>query len=246
MQPKNKSAIYTRSQSHKNNLQSQWQRKFPKTQIPTTTSINQKRIVHHGEGKNMEMLSKSARQIEEAQKSRNCLNKQGVNFPSRNKQWRVAQAQNSTGREGFMTDSTIENQKKAATSSNFRKVLWWTLTRTDFSIMYSWFVIRYYSPLTTGRCYKAIVCCKAKMCSHEILKICMCLEVAFPWKPRTRQSFRETRFKNEIFWTISGLKRLVESFNVHLKNIDELPLLLVLLSLWPCGSGKLCNCKLYV
>ena len=137
-------------------------------------------------------------------------------------------------------------KKKAATSSNFRKVLWWTLTRTDFSIMYSWFVIRYYSLLTTGRCYKAIVCCKAKMCSHEILKICMCLEVAFPWKPRTRQSFRETRFKNEIFWTISGLKRLVESFNVHLKNIDELPLLLVLLSLWPCGSGKLCNCKLYV
>ena len=165
----------------------------------------------------MEMLSKSARQIEEAQKSRNCLNKQGVNFPSRNKQWRVAQAQNSTGR-GFITDSrTIENQKKAASSSNFRKVLWWTLTRTDFSIMYSWFVIRYYSLLTTGRCYKAIVCCKAKMCSHEILKICMCLEVAFPWKPRTRQSFRETRFKNEIFWTISGLKRLVESFNVHLK-----------------------------
>ena len=114
MQPKNKSAIYTRSQSHKNNLQSQWQRKFPKTQIPTTTSINQKRIVHHGEGKNMEMLSKSARQIEEAQKSRNCLNKQGVNFPSQNKQWRVAQAQNSTGREGFITDSrTIENQKKS-------------------------------------------------------------------------------------------------------------------------------------
>ena len=50
MQPKNKSAIYTRSQSHKNNLQSQWQRKFAKTQIPTTTSINQKRIVHHGGG----------------------------------------------------------------------------------------------------------------------------------------------------------------------------------------------------
>ena len=188
----------------------------------------------------MDMPSKSARQIEEAQKSRNCLNKQGVNFPSRNKQWRVAQAQNSTGREGFMTDSrTIENQKKAASSSNFRKVLWWTLTRTDFSIMYSWFVIRYYSPLTTGRCYKAIVCCKAKMCSHEILKICMCLEVAFPWKPRTRQSFRETRFKNEIFWTISGLKRLVESFNVHLKNIDELPLLLVLLC--RCGLVVLDN-----
>ena len=31
----------------------------------------------------MDMLPKLARQIEEAQKSRNCLNKQGVNFPSR-------------------------------------------------------------------------------------------------------------------------------------------------------------------
>ena len=59
-----KNSIDTRLKFHKNNLRSQWRRKF-------------------------------ARQIELAQNSRNCLNKQRVNFPSWIKHWQDAQAQNT-------------------------------------------------------------------------------------------------------------------------------------------------------